>query len=60
MAAVGPATAAALAARRLVADLVPGDATAAGLVAAMPPAPTPATGGPGGRVLFPARRTAAT
>ncbi len=55
IAAVGPATAAALTERNLVADLVPEDATAAGLVASMPAAPTPgaAPGGPGGRVLFP-------
>jgi len=55
IAAVGPATTAALAARSLVADLVAGDATAAGLVAAMPTAPVTgdATDAPGGRVLFP-------
>jgi uroporphyrinogen III methyltransferase/synthase len=38
LAAVGPATAAALAARHLVADLVPAEATAEALVAAMPDA----------------------
>ncbi len=51
LAVVGGATARALSAHHLVADLVPDDETAAGLVAAMPPAPsgraTP------GRVLFP-------
>lgn len=57
LAAVGPATASALAGFHLVADLVPGEGGggAAGLVAAFPEAP------PGGRVLFPraagARRT---
>jgi uroporphyrinogen III methyltransferase / synthase len=48
LAAVGPATAEALAARHLVADLVPPVHTAAGLVDAMA-----APGAPGGRVLFP-------
>jgi uroporphyrinogen III methyltransferase/synthase len=52
LAAVGPATAAALAGHRLVADLVPSEATAEGLVAAMPAAPTGSGAGPG-RVLFP-------
>jgi uroporphyrinogen III methyltransferase/synthase len=47
LAAVGPATAAALAARQLTADLVPATPTAAGLVDAFPAAPA------GGRVLFP-------
>ncbi len=45
LAAVGPATAAALAARHLVADLVPEQSTGEGLVAALPE--------PVGRVLFP-------
>ena len=40
LAAVGPATAAALADRHLVADLVPAEATAEALVAAMPDAPS--------------------
>ena len=51
LAAVGPATAAALGRWHLVADLVSGPGGAAGLVAAMPDAPTP-TPTPG-RVLFP-------
>jgi uroporphyrinogen III methyltransferase/synthase len=61
LAAVGAATAAALAAHHLEADLVAADGTAAGLVASMPDAPADA--GPGsaaagstptsGRVLFP-------
>ena len=51
VAAVGAATARALAASRLVPDLVPEDETGEGLVSAMPVAPT---GGPRpGRVLFP-------
>jgi uroporphyrinogen III methyltransferase/synthase len=49
LAAVGPATASALAAHRLVADLVAADATAEGLVGSMPDA----TGPTSGRVLFP-------
>jgi uroporphyrinogen III methyltransferase/synthase len=49
LAAVGRATARALAARRLVADLVPDDETAEGLVAAMSVAPATASR----RVLFP-------
>jgi uroporphyrinogen III methyltransferase / synthase len=56
LAAVGPATAAALAAHHLLADLVPEEATAEGLVAAMPsapPAPAGSAGGSAGRVLFP-------
>ncbi len=51
LAVVGGATARALSARHLVADLVPDDETAAGLVAAMPPAP--AGRAATGRVLFP-------
>jgi uroporphyrinogen-III synthase len=51
LAAVGAATARALAAHRLVADLVPDDETARGLVAAMPDAPS--GGSRPGRVLFP-------
>jgi len=51
VAAVGAATARTLAAYRLVADLVPDEATGEGLVSAMPAA---STGGPhAGRVLFP-------
>jgi uroporphyrinogen III methyltransferase/synthase len=51
LAAVGSATARALRAQRLLADLVPAEETAQGLVAAMPAAPS---GGPDrGRVLFP-------
>jgi len=63
LAAVGEATAAALAARHLVADLIPGEATAEGLAAAMPDAPAlmpdvpGASGGSGagegGRILYP-------
>jgi uroporphyrinogen III methyltransferase / synthase len=45
LAAVGPATVAALAKRHLVADLVPPSANADAVVAALP--------GPGGRILFP-------
>jgi uroporphyrinogen III methyltransferase/synthase len=52
LAAVGPATAAALAGHRLVADLVPSVATAEGLVADMPTASTVSVAGTG-RVLFP-------
>jgi uroporphyrinogen III methyltransferase/synthase len=52
LAAVGPATAAALADHRLVADLVPPVATAEGLVAAMPTASAESEAGTG-RVLFP-------
>jgi uroporphyrinogen III methyltransferase/synthase len=51
LAAVGAATARALAAHRLAADLVPDDETARGLVAAMPEAPS--GGSRPGRVLFP-------
>ncbi len=51
IAAVGPATAAALAEHRMVADVVPADdASGAGLAAAMP---TPAGDGGSGRVLYP-------
>ncbi len=51
IAAVGPATAAALAEHRMVADVVPAeDASGAGLAAAMP---TPAGDGASGRVLYP-------
>jgi len=54
LAAVGPATAAALGARHLVADLVPDDASAEGLVAALAVSAVPAgSGPPRGRVLFP-------
>jgi uroporphyrinogen III methyltransferase/synthase len=54
LAAVGPATAAALGARHLVADLVPDDASAEGLVAALASSAVPArSGSPRGRVLFP-------
>ena len=49
LAAVGPATAAALLGHRLLADLVAAEATAEGLVAALPAAPA----GRAGRVLFP-------
>jgi uroporphyrinogen III methyltransferase/synthase len=56
LAAVGAATARALAAHRLVADLVPDDETAHGLVAAMPDAPS--GGSRPGRVLFPRAREA--
>jgi uroporphyrinogen III methyltransferase/synthase len=52
LAAVGPATAAALAAHRLLVDLVPDEATAEGLLAALPAAPTGSADRPG-RVLFP-------
>jgi uroporphyrinogen III methyltransferase/synthase len=51
LAAVGAVTARALAAYRLVADLVPDDETAVGLVDAMPDAPS--GGSRPGRVLFP-------
>jgi uroporphyrinogen III methyltransferase/synthase len=53
VAAVGPATAAALADHHLVADLVPSEATAEALLAAMPAAPTGSAGPGPGRVLFP-------
>jgi uroporphyrinogen III methyltransferase/synthase len=51
LAVVGTATARALSAHHLVADLIPHDETATGLVEAMPTAPSPSTGP--GRVLFP-------
>lgn len=52
LAAVGDATAEALARAGLVADLVPAEASATGLVDAMPP-PPPAGDGPTPAVLFP-------
>jgi uroporphyrinogen III methyltransferase/synthase len=51
LAVVGPASAQALASHRLVADLVPDEATARALVEAMPSAPVGE--GSSGRVLFP-------
>jgi uroporphyrinogen III methyltransferase/synthase len=55
VAAVGPATSAALAARGVRADLVPDEAVAEALVDAFPPAPRQEPGAPGGRsrVLLP-------
>jgi uroporphyrinogen III methyltransferase/synthase len=52
IAAVGPATAAALARWHLVADVIAADGGAAGLVASMPDAP-PSIAGASARVLFP-------
>ena len=56
VAAIGPVTAGALAARGVVADLVPGRSTAEGLAEAFPPAvarPAGEEGGRQGRVLLP-------